>query len=576
MTLSIGVKIGVENSVVVAASEAAWESTIVVPTAEIAGREDIVDVLFGAALSHHGAPEPAADLFALVVERLLNAVETEVGDIAGALIGIAHPDTWTPAMVDDARDALAARGVIAAADALWLPTAAASMAAAEHSDGGFPDGSAVVAFDLGASALSVSVVRVGEIHEVVAHPLTSSAISGQELDRLLVAEVLRTSGVTETFGSLAQADPAVIDDLERLHDRCRDAKETLGIADHVVVDVTIGAQQADARLDRDDLAGLLHAPVLEAAAMVREALAAADIGSDGVIGVVATGGGSAIPGLAELLAATLELPVLVDPEPLSAAAAGAALLAMRSPRTLGSGAPTEPIAAADLERADLETTEFETTELVTTRRLSRGTRTAIAIVAAAAVAISAAGLLTAIMGPADWGTQSAARETGAQRSATSPTTEFDQMPGPSRPTGAGTVDRPLVRMGPSPLPVPVDERTETAPGPRPPGTGAPRVGPVVPTRPAAAPAPGPTTPGATQNPGPGRPTTGGPSTGNPSSGEPTVEEPPAEEPAPTPPATTTPEEPVDTGQPGSGGGTVAPSGTIDTSTTCAVDDLVCR
>lgn len=539
MTLGIGVTIGADNCVATAASADAWETTVRRSTVDLVGRDDFIDRVGDPVgiVDDNGDPVPAADVYAEAVDAMVAAVRAELGDLSDARVTVLHPDTWTPAAVDEARDALHGCDGLTGLSIGWAATSSAAVAAAEHSHGAFGDGATLVAYDLGASTLTAAVVRAGEVPEIIGRPLASSAISGREFDRLILAEILDVTGLSGELATIAHDDPSVIDDLADLRERCRTAKESLSVDTDAVVDVAVGEHQTQARLVREDAENLLRAPILESVSLIREALIAADVTPEQVTAIVATGGGASIPLVTELLSTTLRLPVLLDPEPLSGAAAGAALLATRGvaePATdllpVGSGAaastpmlPAQPPVREVIPAPTLTADEPEP-------RLGRGRRgMLIGVGTLVLAAITATGLSvgTGLIGPsADPVTPAPA---GAATSEKPLTTAGSST---STPTGttAGAAPVQTRRPAGAPQDAPAANQTSAKQNPAAPNTRAQ----------------GPTTP-STQSPGTQSPGTQSPAPQNPAPQNPGASNPPA-------PSTNTPPPEFPESSGGNGGG----------------------
>ena len=577
MTLGIGVKIGADTCVATVATDAAWEATITRETTGLVGRDDFLDRVGDpvALVDADGDPIAAADLFAEAVVAMVQAVADEVADVSSARLAIAYPDSWSADALDAARRSVDDRLGPTGVEVGWQSTSAAVVAAAEHAHGSFADDSVVVCHDLGASAVTVSVVRVGDDPEVIGQPLMSSAVSGREFDRLLLAEVLEVTGAASALGAAAttMADPTVLDDLERLRADCRAAKEALSVDTDTVVDVAVASVHTEARLVREDVENLLRAPILESAALIREALIAADVEPTQVSAIVATGGGAAIPLVAELLSTAARTSVVVDPDPITAPAAGAILLESRvsaeSTAVLPVDAaatavqPAEPPVRGIIPAPALPVGEPEP-------RLSRRRRgTLVAVGTAVLAVITATGLSvgTGLVGHSEPATPApaGAAVTEGPSSRTSPaggTTglQAEQLESRNGASGA-TTTAPGTTAADQP-------GTPTAPGTQAPGTQAPRTQ-----------APGTQVPG-TQAPGTQTPGTQAPGTGSPGSQNPSPNPP-----APSPP----PEFPADSGTGGGSGGggngggsgggglTQLPGEIVGGAgdTVCGVTDLLC-
>ncbi|WP_055477077.1 Hsp70 family protein [Gordonia sp. HS-NH1] len=505
MAIGIGVKIGTANSVAVAASKQSWEGAVSVETSALVDADDFLGRVGDPVpmLDEHGRTIAAADIYADAVAALitrldLGADSTSFDDLH---MSVVYPDNWTDQAVDEARAALAAHpDTVPAESTTWVPESRAILAAAEHAEGAFGEGTVVVC-DLGAAGLTVSVLATGSDPVRLGRPVHLDTVSGNEFDRLVLAHTLRVTGAdAEVDSGLAdlQRSDAILDDVNRLRADCRRAKESLSVDTDTVVGVRIGAVHTEARLVRDDIEDLLRAPVMESVALVREALAASASGVDsgtaaaglkpaGVTAVVLGGGGAAIPLVTEMLSSTLRLPVVLDSDPASASAAGGALLAgaalsaQRSAITPAAVATTASIVPASPEDRPLrEIVPAPSTPLTEPApRLSRRKRgTLITLGAAALALVTATGLSvgTGLVG-------SVGEATPPPAGAATTTASSTQNPGGGRNTT-------VAGARPGTTAAPATDAGTRAPGA---GTGTPgRAATNAPT--GGAPAPG-TTPG---------------------------------------------------------------------------------
>ncbi|MFE3545237.1 Hsp70 family protein [Nocardia sp. NPDC059177] len=203
---------------------------------------------------------------------------------------------------------------------------------------GLLDDGALVVYDLGASGLTVSVVRTGEQAGLLGTPARSDAISGAEFDLLTMRYVLSHALGDREFDPF---DPAVEAELALLRERCRVAKEELSL--DTATAVPAGALGGPVRIVRGELEELVRQDVRDSLELVRTAVRQAGIEFGDVRAVLLTGGGGAIPLVAELLSAEFGLPVVTCADPATASAAGAAelaadLLAAESPAQVAVGA----------------------------------------------------------------------------------------------------------------------------------------------------------------------------------------------------------------------------------------------
>ncbi|WP_433728710.1 Hsp70 family protein [Nocardia sp. CA-129566] len=303
---------------------------------------DPVDIL-----AEDGTAHSAADLVATAVDCLI----AESGADAAQSTVACHPAWWSRHTVDVQRAALDRAG-LREVTLVPEPTAAARWLEAAH--GPLGDG-AVVVYDLGASGLTVSVVRTGVAAAVLGAPLRTTDVAGAEFDLLTMRYVLANALRGNDFDPF---DPVVERELSALRDRCRYAKEELSTNTATVVPVRLNPADHDAeniRLVRGELEDLLRGPLLTSIDLIRDAIhrAGLDIGDIGR--VLLTGGGGAIPLVAELVSTEFGLPVVAAPEPKFTSALGAAELAAD---LLSATVDRTPVAAMAVGIA--KTTEFPT------------------------------------------------------------------------------------------------------------------------------------------------------------------------------------------------------------------------
>ncbi|MFI6958912.1 Hsp70 family protein [Nocardia sp. NPDC050408] len=300
---------------------------------------DPVDIL-----AEDGTAHSAADLVSTAVGCLID----EVGAGAAHSIVACHPAWWSRHTVDVQRAALDRAGL---REVTLVPEPTASVRWLEAAHGPLGDDTVVV-YDLGASGLTVSVVRTGAQAAVLGAPLRTTDVAGAEFDLLAMRYVLANALGGNDFDPF---DPVVERELSALRDRCRYAKEELSTNTATVVPVRLNPADHHAeniRLVRDELEDLLRGPLLTSLDLIRDAVhrAGLDIGDIGR--VLLTGGGGAIPLVAELISTEFGLPVVAAPQPRLTSALGAAelaadLLSITVDRTpvaaMGSNARTEEL-----------------------------------------------------------------------------------------------------------------------------------------------------------------------------------------------------------------------------------------
>ncbi|NKY37607.1 Hsp70 family protein [Nocardia speluncae] len=192
--------------------------------------------------------------------------------------------------------------------------------------GALKDVSSLAVFDLGASGLSVTVVDVST--RQVRHTERTGDISGEYFDSLIREQQINSGRIAHP------PDPSGLAELDAL---CRSAKERLSAGNAVALPSSYGP----VLLTQENFTALISRAVETAARSAREVV---ERSGRPVQAVLAVGGGMRIPLVSRALRDAVDMPVLVPPEPESATARGAALLAgkARSPR-----AP-EPAAASDI------------------------------------------------------------------------------------------------------------------------------------------------------------------------------------------------------------------------------------
>ncbi|TLG03275.1 Hsp70 family protein [Nocardia cyriacigeorgica] len=334
-------------------------------------------------LADDGTSHTASDLVATAIARLVDEAAA-----TGATVVACHPAHWTAHTVSVLRTALDDAGL---PDIALIPEPVAavrwSCAAGRTATG---DG-AVLVYDLGATGLTVSVVRTGDRIELLGTPAYSTDIAGAEFDLLTMRYVL-ANAPTEIAAD--PFDPAVERELSALRERCRIAKEELST--HTATVVTTGPDGTTVRLVRDELEELLRPPLRDSLHLIRDAVHRAGIDIGDVQQVLLTGGGGAIGLLAELISSEFGLPVVSAAEPAHTSALGASALAADLADTAVETVSFASIGTMSDESGEAATESARPVSAPTSLPLPADTRTPgtartrrrrIAIVAAAAAAI---------------------------------------------------------------------------------------------------------------------------------------------------------------------------------------------
>lgn len=403
----LGITVGTANSVAVVAGSDDVEGVAVTQPTVLrlgAGIDPVFGSRAGAADEHHGdvvldgfvarvgdpvpiragdgsAHEPV-ELTATAIGCLAAQARSMTGvqEGAGTSLVVGHPPGWTPHTVDvlvrTMRDA--GHEIVAVPE----PVAAVRWAAAAHRLSG---DTTVLVYDLGAGGLTLSVVRDAAMP---APALRTSDIACAEFDLLLMRYVLAN---TPRGNDIDPFDPALEGELTALRARCRKAKEELSTHTSTVVAVHLESGGCRVRVVRDEFEELLRPPLRASLGLIRDAVHRAGLTLGDLDRVLLTGGGAAIPLVAELISAELALPVTCAPEPGTTSARGAALFAaeravnrdMAEAETIGfTVVGAEPAAPRPVSETDLPTLPVDDERRPRHRRR-------LAVVAAATMAIGA-------------------------------------------------------------------------------------------------------------------------------------------------------------------------------------------
>lgn len=405
----LGITIGAANSVaVVAGSDGVDGITVTRPTVLRlgAGAGPVLGTRAGAAGDRHGgivldgfaarigdpvpirAEDGSAHMPAALTAAAIGCLAEEARSLVGADEGastplvIGHPPGWTPHTVDVLVRALRGAGhdIVAVPE----PVAAVRWATAAHR---LPADTTVLVLDLGATGLTLSVVRDAAISAPALH---TSDIAGTELDLLLMRYVLAN---TPRGNEMDLFDPTLDGELAALRTRCGKAKEELSAHTATVVAVHLDPGGCRVRVVRDEFEELLR-PLLRASlGLIRDAVHRAGLALGELDRVLLTGGGAAIPLVAELISAEFALPVICAPDPGTTSARGAAVLAAEraGSRDMADAETAEltAIAAASTAPQPISSGGTALPTLRARDERMRGHRRRLAIVAAATVALGA-------------------------------------------------------------------------------------------------------------------------------------------------------------------------------------------
>ncbi|OZD62996.1 Hsp70 family protein [Rhodococcus sp. 06-1460-1B] len=266
-----------------------------------------------------GRSHRAEDLYATATRALV--ADVSAGVDSSPSVVVTHPTRWTAYTVEVLGDALDRAGLT---DVTLVPESVATMRWLEVTRGTQSDGLAVV-YDLGATALDVTLMRTGSDAGVVGTGVHSQEFGGAQFDHEIMQYVLDTVSGSQSF-EFDPFDPDTVGALVELRARCGEAKEQLSYDTSTSLTVDLPGLHTEVRLVRSEIEDLVRASLLASIGVVRDAVAAAGLEVTDIDQVVLTGGSSAIPLVAELVSSELRVPVVAGPRPELTVAIGAAIL----------------------------------------------------------------------------------------------------------------------------------------------------------------------------------------------------------------------------------------------------------
>ncbi|MFC9437833.1 Hsp70 family protein [Nocardia sp. NPDC057030] len=512
--LALGITVGSSNSVAVAAAGNGGDDVVTQPSvlrlaadappalgaSARAGGRHSSDVLLEGFLARVGDPvdmlaedgsaHSAADLVSAAIGCLIDEIGTRAGE-PGSTVAC-HPAWWPRHTVDIQRAALDRAGL---REVTLVPEPTAAVRWLESAHGPLGDG-AVIVYDLGATGLTVSVVRTGDHAGVLGTPLRTTDIAGAEFDLLTMRYVLANAVLANDFDPF---DPVVEQKLAALREQCRTAKEELSINTATVVPVRLNpadTHSGNVRLVRGELEDLLRGPLLTSIELIRDAVhrAGLDIGDIGR--VLLTGGGGAIPLVAELISTEFGLPVVAAPDPAETSARGAAVLAADLASVRTPIAPPASLEPATKELPSVAISALPSGDPARKPRFSGRQRAAIVAGAAVVIGLLATGTVAIGTGAQPGPNPASTEHSSPARAAEIAATTGEQTGDPNLPAAAtdpatSAAGRPKIEAGQPGSPAAttvavVNSQPAGQPAAPPAEPGAPQPAPQ------PAPAPGPT------------------------------------------------------------------------------------
>jgi len=285
---------------------------------------------------------PPEELFAAMARWVVTTVEAREGAPAAA-VALTHPRGWGGYRVAVARRALAETG-LAHAFLLSEPVAAALHHSALHpstlrraAGSSLGPGSIVAVCDLGGSVEATVLRRNRDSgadggqaqFETAAFEVSGSPAGvdlGAALDDVVFARVLEAAGGPDAK-ALDTGDPAVASALWQVRRECTAAKEALSADTRASITVALPGVRKQVELARADFEAGAEKLLREAADVLDRALRSADVAVGDLAAVILAGGSAPIPLAERIFAEKAGGSVIVDADPVSVTARGAAVAA---------------------------------------------------------------------------------------------------------------------------------------------------------------------------------------------------------------------------------------------------------
>ncbi|MFN2494820.1 MAG: Hsp70 family protein [Pseudonocardiaceae bacterium] len=267
-----------------------------------------------------GEPYPAHDLAATMVRWVIDRVTEREGGPADR-IAVTHPASWGPYKKDLLRAALSAHDPDNLSFLAEPAAAAISYASLERVEAG----TTIAVYDLGGGTFDAAVVRktgAGSF-TLLGTPEGLEQLGGADFDEAVFAHVRARLGAE--MDALDIEDPSMLSGLARLRRECTEAKEALSSDTEVAIPVLLPGINTQVRLVRSEFEDMIRPALEETVEALYRAIRSADLTSQDLGAVLLVGGSSRVPLVAQMVSAELGCPVVVDADPKTTIALGAAL-----------------------------------------------------------------------------------------------------------------------------------------------------------------------------------------------------------------------------------------------------------
>jgi YVTN family beta-propeller protein len=268
-----------------------------------------------------GVPYAVGDLLSALLQDVLNRV-TERQGAKPEVVALTHPANWGPFRTERFQDVARSAGLT---DPLYTtePEAAAAHYASTRS---LSEGEVLAVYDLGGGTFDATVLRrTAHGFEILGTPEGIERLGGTDFDDAVFAHVNYLAG--GALSEVDMSDPRTVVALARLRQDCTLAKEALSVDVEATIPVFLPNRHFEVTLTRNELEGMIRAPIESTIGTLRRVVAAARIDRTELAAVLLVGGSSRIPLVGQMVSEAFGRPTVVGAHPKHAVALGAALLA---------------------------------------------------------------------------------------------------------------------------------------------------------------------------------------------------------------------------------------------------------
>ncbi|HEX7303007.1 Hsp70 family protein [Lentzea sp.] len=266
-----------------------------------------------------GQPHTAHALAARLARWVVDRTAEREGGLPDRL-AITHPAGWGEHKKGLLAEALDDEGL---GDAVLLsePEAAAfEYSSIERVEAG----STVAVYDLGGGTFDAAVLRkIDDVRfELLGEPAGVERLGGVDFDDAVFGHL--RGAFAEGLGDLVPDDEVAMSAAARLRRECTEAKEALSTDTEVTIPVLLPGVQSQARMTRGEFEALIRPALEDTVELLRSTIRSASLTEADVDAVLLIGGSSRIPLVSQLLSQQLGRAVVVDCDPKSTVAQGAA------------------------------------------------------------------------------------------------------------------------------------------------------------------------------------------------------------------------------------------------------------